>query len=315
MSGWIEIRAKGPARSRDAVSAALIEAGSPGVLEEAGEGAAGKLVSYSRWEDETREEPSSQPSIAELKAYLAEDDRARLKEIRRRLESVGWKVSLSTLKDTDWSEKWKKGLRPVRVSYKGTSILVKPTWQKSPKKPGEKVIEIDPGMAFGTGGHATTKMCLRALLRLVIDRKLPARPDFLDVGTGTGVLAIAARKLGFRNAVGLEIDRVAVKVARKNAMQNRVKVTVSSSPVEKTRGSFHLVAANILAGELKRLSTALAARVSPGGRLILSGILENEKDEVVKAYPGLVLEKTYSQGEWLALLFRRPVKGGREKVL
>ncbi len=311
MAGWIEIRATGPARSRDAVSAALIEAGSPGVLEEAGEGEAGKLVSYSRWEDETREEPGPRSSEAALRAYLGEGERARLGDIRRKLGRVGWKLTTSSLRDTDWSEKWKKGLRPVRVSYKGTTVLVRPTWKRSPKRPGEKVIEIDPGMAFGTGGHDTTKMCLRALLRLVIDRKLPARPDFLDVGTGTGVLAIAAKKLGFRKAVGLEIDEVAVKVARRNAARNRAEVKVSSTPVEKARGRFHLVAANILAGELKRLSPALSGKVSHGGLLILSGILLHEKDEVLRAYPGLHLEKAYSSKEWAALVLRKPLKGSR----
>ncbi|WKZ32564.1 MAG: 50S ribosomal protein L11 methyltransferase [Thermodesulfobacteriota bacterium] len=311
MAGWIEIRAKGPARSRDAVSAVLIEAGSPGVLEEAGEGAAGKLVSYSRWEDETREEPPSNSSEAALRAYLGEGEKAKLDGIRRKLGSVGWKLTTSALKETDWSEKWKKGLRPVRVSYKGSSVLVRPTWKRTPKRPGEKVIEIDPGMAFGTGGHATTKMCLRAILRLVMDRKLPPNPDFLDVGTGTGVLAIAAKKLGFRKAVGLEIDEVAVRVARKNAAHNRVKVTLSSRPVERTRGRFRLVAANILAGELKRLSPVLYDRVSPGGLLILSGILLHEKDEVIRAYPGFALEKIYSSKEWVALVFHKPLKGNR----
>jgi len=306
-TGWIEIRATGRAVSKDAATAALISAGSPGVLEESDTGAAGKLVSYSLWEDETAEEEDSR-EIVSLRAYLPIGEEAKLKEIREQLNRIGWRLATSTLKETDWSQKWKKGLKPIRVAYKGTALVIKPTWKKSEKKPGEKIIEIDPGMAFGTGGHATTKMCLKAILRLVKDKLLPPAPDMLDVGTGTGVLAIAAMKLGFKKAVGIDIDRVAVTVAKKNARDNKAKVTLSDKPVESIKERFSLVAANILAGELIRLSHPIKDRVRLEGWLILSGILAKESETVVEAYAktGLQFRRTYKTGEWVALLFQFP---------
>lgn len=310
--GWIEIRATGRALSKNAATAALISAGSPGVLEEHDPGAEGKLVSYSLWDDETAEEESRKETAA-LKAYLPIGEEQKLKGLTDTLARIGWKLKTSTLKETDWSEKWKKGLKPIRLSYKGASILVKPTWKKSAKRPGEKTIEIDPGMAFGTGGHATTKMCLKAILRLVKDKKLPSKPDILDVGTGTGVLAIAAMKLGFRKAVGIDIDKVAVTVARKNAKDNRAEVVLSDRPVQSIKGRFSLVAANILAGELIRLSLPVKDRVRPGGWLILSGILSSESDTVIEAYTktGLEFNQAHRTGEWVALLFRNPQRGRR----
>ncbi len=307
--GWIEIRATGPAGSKDAASAAFISAGSPGVLEENDKDAAGSLVSYSLWEDETAEEDDKRERVT-LRAYLPLGEERKLKAIRAGLGRIGWKLSTSTLKETDWSEKWKKGLKPIRVTYKGASVVIRPTWKKSSKRPGEKVIEIDPGMAFGTGGHATTKMCLRAILRLVKDKKLPPAPDILDVGTGTGVLAIAAMKLGFKKAVGIDIDRVAVDVAKKNAKENKARVALSDRPVESIKGRFSLVAANILAGELIRLSHPIRDRIRSGGWLILSGILSKESETVIDAYTmrGLTFKHAYRTGEWVALIFQNPVK-------
>ena len=305
------MRLRGPAGSKDAATAALISAGSPGVLEENDKDAAGTLVSYSLWEDETAEEEDSR-EIVSLRAYLPLGEEGKLKAIRAQLGRIGWRLKTSALKETDWSQKWKKGLRPIRVTYKGASIVIKPTWKKSAKRPGEKIIEIDPGMAFGTGGHATTKMCLKAILRLVKDKLLPPAHDndILDVGTGTGVLAIAAMKLGFRKAVGIDIDSVAVDVAKKNARDNRAKVTLSARPVETIKGRFSLVAANILAGELIRLSPPIKDRVRPGGWLILSGILSKESGTVIEAYAktGLRFKREYKTGEWVALLFQLPPK-------
>ncbi|HCY11938.1 MAG: ribosomal protein L11 methyltransferase [Deltaproteobacteria bacterium GWC2_55_46] len=307
MAGWIEIRATGPADAKDAASAALISAGSPGVLEETKAEASGRLVSFSRWEDETAEE-ADDSTVAALKAYLPEGAEKKLKDVSERLGRIDWSVATSFLKETDWSEKWKKGLRPVRVSRKGLTIVVKPTWNKSRRKPGEKIIGIDPGMAFGTGGHATTRMCLAAILWLSQDKKLPAAPHILDVGTGTGVLAIAAKKLGFKKAIGTDIDKVALKVARKNARLNRAQVTISGTPIESVKGRFAVVAANILAKELIKLSSPISGRVSPGGWLILSGILSHEKEKVAEAYSkeGMRLVKAYSSKEWTALVFLSP---------
>lgn len=306
MSGWIEIRATGPGESKDLASTILISMGSPGVQEEANGSIAGTLVSHSLWEDETKEDEDTSPSRV-LKGYLPAADEASLEALRSGLGKIGWALETSFLKDTDWSEKWKKGLRPIKVSYRKYRVTVKPTWKKVKRSPGEIIIDIDPGMAFGTGGHATTKMCLKAILRLVKGGHLPKGPSILDVGTGTGVLAIAGVKLGFKKALGTDIDKVALKVARKNARANKAMLTLSSKDLSAVPGSFDLVVANILAGELKRLSPALKSKIAPDGYLILSGILESESDSVEAAFSSLGLRKAFSLAEkgWVALVFRK----------
>lgn len=306
MAPWIEIRATGPAGSKDLASALLISLGSPGVEEEAPQTAAGSLVSHSLWEDETREDDDAS-LVRVIKGYLPAGQPAAIEKARARLATIGWAVETSLLKDTDWSEKWKKGLRPIRVGRGGTRLVVKPTWHRVKRARGEKVIDIDPGMAFGTGGHATTKMCLKAVLRLSGPGRLPKGPTMLDVGTGTGVLAIAAMKLGFTKALGTEIDRVALKVARGNARANGVKIRLSAKDLPMVQGRYDLVVANILAGELKRLSKALFSKMRPGGFLVLSGILDAESSSVGETFTTLGLTKAFSLSEkgWVALAFRR----------
>jgi ribosomal protein L11 methyltransferase len=307
VSGWIEIKAAGPGESKDLATALLIAAGSPGVQEETVDTSAGKLVSHSLWEDETREDEDTSP-VKALKAYLSAGDETALKTVKADLGRIGWSLETSFLKDTDWSEKWKKGLKPIKVKYRDSSVIVKPTWHKLKRAPGEIIIDIDPGMAFGTGGHATTKMCLKAILRLAKGGRLPKGPSILDVGTGTGVLAIAAVKLGFKKAVGTDIDKVAVKVARKNAGLNRTKLSLTAKDLSGVPGKYDLVAANILAGELTRLSGLLKDKMKQGGFLILSGILETEQASIEAAFTAIGLEKafTLAEKEWVALVFGKP---------
>lgn len=307
MPDWIEIRATGPGESKDIASTILISLGSPGVQEDASQTIAGKLVSHSLWEDETKEDEDTSPERV-LKAYLPSGEQAALSAAKEGLARIGWVLETSLLKDADWSEKWKKGLRPIKVRQSGAAVTVKPTWTKLKRSPGEILIDIDPGMAFGTGSHSTTKMCLKAILRLAKGGKLPKGPSILDVGTGTGVLAIAAVKLGFKKAVGTDIDKVALKVARKNLRQNKASFTLSSKDPSAIPGSFDLVVANILAGELKKLANALNGKIKPGGYLVLSGILDHESGSVEADFSALGLKKAFSlaEKEWVALVFGKP---------
>ncbi|MFQ5737309.1 MAG: 50S ribosomal protein L11 methyltransferase [Thermodesulfobacteriota bacterium] len=310
---WLEIKATGPQDNKDLAALLLIEAGSPGVMEQDDSTIAGRLVSFSKWEEEDTSGPFDIAPEAVFKAYLPVGSEEQVARLKRDLLKLGWSIGAAPFKDRDWEVKWKTGLRPVRVGFGGVSVLVRPSWSKAARRPGEKVIEIDPGMAFGTGGHETTKMCLRAMLRLLTDRKLKGlRSGFLDVGTGTGVLAIAAKKLGVRKAVGTEIDRVALKVARKNARANRVKITLSGLAPSRVRGRFPMVAANILAGELTVLAPELCGKLKDGGFLILSGILVEESAAVEETYraAGLKLYKKYTSGEWAALVFEKPAAKG-----
>lgn len=315
---WIEVKAAGPAETKDAAAALLIGAGSSGVIEGSfTRPDSDVLVSASEWEGKNAEIElfgSAGPmDQVELTAYLPKGTPSE--GLDRGLKKLGWGLTLSVYKDADWSEKWKVGVRPVRVSFGGRSILVKPTWSRAEPGPRDVVVEIDPGMAFGTGSHETTKMCLRAILRLLSSKGMcPGDMSLLDVGTGTGVLAIAAVKLGIGRAVGVDIDPVALRVARKNARLNNTDVTISRKSVEGIRGRFSIVAANILSGELTRLAPVLIKKIKPGGWLILSGVLRSEGERLTKLFASLGLEtrRGYASGDWAALVFESsPVKCGK----
>lgn len=308
---WIEIRAKGPGKKRDEAARIFIDAGSPGVLEvEDRPEAVGKLVSYSTWDDEQGFDGAFEAAeTVEVKAYIEAAKPGSIGEIGKELKKIGWSIDGHSLfKDTDWSKAWMKGIKPVRVSFQGTSILVKPTWKDVKKRPGEIVIEIDPGMAFGTGSHHTTKMCLRAILGILKNEKRPGLSKaILDVGTGTGILAIAARKLKVRRAVGTEIDPVALKVARKNAKLNKAALELTGKPVDKVKGAFPIVVANILAGALISMAGGLSSKVERGGYLILSGILVHEVPSIIEnfALTGVKPVRRFTSGEWAAITFKK----------
>lgn len=306
----MEIRATGPCGSKDEAALLMIRAGSPGVLEEAGPGGTevGRLVPFSRWEDEAAQGACHGGAVS-YRAYIEGPSASGVEGLEAGLRRIGWEITLkSPYKDRDWARLWMAGIRPVRVSCGAVAVVVRPTWEKGGARRGDTVVEIDPGMAFGTGSHATTKMCLRAILNIMKGGAGRSRPaSLLDIGTGTGVLAIAAGKLGIKRAVGTEIDPVALRVARKNARRNGVPITLTGRPVAAVRGGFDVVVANILAGSLIGLSADILARVRPGGRLILSGILREEADKVKGVYASLGLRprRSYKSGEWAALVFSR----------
>jgi ribosomal protein L11 methyltransferase len=211
--------------------------------------------------------------------------------------------SVAEVPDEDWGEGWKKDFRPLDVGR----VRVRPSWIDERPPAGTVEVVLDPGMAFGTGSHPTTALCLAAL-----SDRLGVRPgaSVLDVGTGSGLLAIAARKLGASRVAANDEDPVAVEVARENAARNGVDLELTGAPVEEIPGSFEVVVANILANVLVSLAPALAAKVARGGVLFLSGILGPQEDEVRRAHvaAGLVPLRAADRrdGEWSLLALERP---------
>lgn len=208
----------------------------------------------------------------------------------------------------DWRDRWKEFFHVTPVSER---VIVRPPWREYTPRPGEVVLEIEPGMAFGTGGHQTTQLCLRAL-----DRVLPtaagAPAEALDVGCGSGVLAIGAVLLGVRHAIALDVDPLAHEATGDNARRNGVAgaVEVFEGALEELVGvrTFPLVLANIISGTLLSLRDALLAVTGPGGLLVLSGLLADEESVFRAAFEadGLVLVDREVMDEWLALVYRRP---------
>jgi ribosomal protein L11 methyltransferase len=200
--------------------------------------------------------------------------------------------------DQDWSETWKAGLGAFAVG----PVFVRPSWIDAAPPPCAVEVVLDPGMAFGTGTHPTTALCLAALAEAL-------RPGarVLDVGTGSGLLAVAAAKLGAGEVVGSDHDPVALEVARENAERNRVRLALTGDPPARIGGTFDVVVANILANTLVALAPEIAPRVAAGGTLLLSGILAGQEDEVRDAYvaQGLAPAPDRADGEWRLLVLRR----------
>lgn len=215
--------------------------------------------------------------------------------------ALGVPAQLAEIPDRDWGEEWKKGLGPVSVGR----LFLRPSWIDAAPPPGTAEVVLDPGMAFGTGTHATTSLCLAA-----VDDFLARRPgaSVLDVGTGSGLLAIAARKLGAGRVAADDNDPVAVAVASENAERNGAVLELSGDPPSAIPGTFDLVVANILANVLVDLAPDLARKAAPGGEVVLAGVLVPQEAEVAQAFldQGLNALPGERRGEWSLLRFLRP---------
>lgn len=209
------------------------------------------------------------------------------------------------VREEDWAGSWKANFHTTRVSDR---VVVKPSWEPYEPLAGDIVLEIDPGMAFGTGTHATTRLCLQGVDRFFAACPQAGEARMLDVGTGSGILAIAAVKMGGA-AVGIDIDQEAVTVAEENAALNGVLGTAafSCTPLEEVPGTYGLVVANILAEELVKMAPRLTEKVAGGGLLVLSGILVEKEGLVEAGFRSLPLDlvATEREGEWSALTYRR----------
>jgi ribosomal protein L11 methyltransferase len=202
--------------------------------------------------------------------------------------------------EQDWNETWKKGFDPIDV---GDHFTVLPPWE-APRKDRINLV-IDPAMAFGTGHHETTRSCLELL-----DKYAPKvnKDRFLDLGTGTGILAIAAAKLGFRQVTGVDTDRLAVDAAKKNIELNHSGgIDIREGGIDDLGDTYDFIAANIISGVLVALAPQFASRLNPCGIAALSGILMGQDKEVIEAMAaaGLKLVERYIDGKWVSLVFSR----------
>ncbi|HLK93672.1 MAG TPA: 50S ribosomal protein L11 methyltransferase [Polyangia bacterium] len=205
--------------------------------------------------------------------------------------------------EDEWRDVWKQYFRATRV---GRTFLIRPSWDLKPAGAADRVIDLDPGRAFGTGGHATTRLVI-ALAEEVADRPVER---FLDLGCGSGILSIAAVRLWpAARGLAVDVDPESVATTDENLALNKVaSVETRAGSIDAADGTFQLVLANIEAGVLGRLAADFPARLAPGATVILSGILAEQAEGVLAAFTaaGLALEARRDEDEWAALRLRRP---------
>ena len=275
---WLEVRARvGPGEADD-VAALLGRFGRGGAVVE--EGPRGLMV----------------------KAYLPVD-RALPKKRERLYTLLGHLSLIVPLKleeevlEEDWAVAWRAHFTPLHIGR----LVIKPSWHECAPGPGETVLELDPGQAFGTGHHPTTRMCL-----LLLDKHLRPEMAVLDLGTGSGILALAAARLGAGSVLALDTDPLAVKAARENVRKNGLTgaIKVRKGTLSPRRGCFDLIAANLTARNILELLPALSSSLKGGGLLIAGGIIADREDEVEKGLlgAGLKLRDKAAEGEWRTLV-------------
>ena len=279
---WVALRVEVPPAVAEDVAGFLVAEGAPAVVTEPGE------------------------VCVRVEAHVPAADESRLAEVLARyLGTVPTALTTVALPAVDWSALARRHHRPRRV---GERLLVAPPWDV-PIVPGREVLVIDPGMAFGTGQHATTRGCLEA-----IERTLAAAPatTALDVGTGSGLLALALARLGVPRVVALDVDPRVLPIARVNLDQNGApQVALLAGTTHAVRGRFDLVVANLLAELIVADGKVLAGCVAAGGYLILSGLLDEQAATVHRAFPGWHLAGGSSEDGWRTLVLARDVPSVR----
>ncbi len=240
--------------------------------------------------------------IFNLKAYFENEVHFdEIKSVLSQYESMTYVLSKEPVKD--WLVEWKKGFHPFELV---NNIWVVPTWLEAPSTSRANIF-IDPGMAFGTGTHATTQLAAQAIFELKSNNT--QLKTAIDVGTGTAILAMLCEVLGFRTIQGTEIDETARVVGQENMTANKMKhITILDKQIEHVENKFDLVIANIIDGVLLKIQTSLKRACKPGGFILLTGVLSERKPHFLKNFTldnEFDLIKTYEKEEWLGFLFKR----------
>jgi ribosomal protein L11 methyltransferase len=280
-------------------------------------GAGGVVIEEPQWSWDLEGEDILQcqvfPGVEEVgtgvivRGYLPADDylAGRLHEIRRGVDNVlavlpgaEGRVEFRQVKDEDWAGTWKKYYRTLQV---GKNIVIKPAWEDYIPTSQQVVIELDPGMAFGTGTHPTTVMCLQAIEEIIVGGE-----RVFDVGTGSGILAIAAAKLGAKEVIAIDNDSIAVRSARANVQANGMqeKVIISRGDLlTEVAGKADLIVANLTVDIIKKLAVQLGEHLNTGAKVVLGGIIAPRVQEVhaMLAGIGLIITGIKTEGDWVTV--------------
>lgn len=303
---WIEVNVQVTHEAVEVVADILTAAGTSGVAIEDPQ-LINNLRNSGTWElcDIPEQENTE---IVTVSAYYADDEKLqdRLKQIESELAAVEERIGsfrfgnirFRSLSEKDWANEWKQYFH---VTHVGESLVIKPSWEEYTPKEGEHVIKIDPGMAFGTGTHHTTNMCMARL-----EKVLPANAEVFDVGTGSGILAIAAALLGAKSVKAVDIDAVAVRVARENIADNGLedKIEVKEGDLLRgTEGQADVIIANIIADIIIMLLKDIPGKLQDDGIFLASGIISDRRADVeaAAAEVGMKVDHVDEKGGWVVM--------------
>lgn len=309
---WTEVHIVTTEEASDAISEMLTTIGAGGVVIEDPNEIRRQIESPDSLDYADQEFMDSLGTEVTIKAYFNQEStpeelsvliQEKLSFISRFLEVGKGYAGYSQVDDEDWATAWKKYYKPFHISG---SVVIKPSWEEYDKQENEIVIELDPGMAFGTGTHETTRLCSQFLEQYVKNGD-----TVIDVGCGTGILSIIAVKLGAKHAEAVDIDDVAARVSRENCEINGVTDSINVrkgvlADIEPQKAD--IVVANIIADVVISLSELIPQYLKKGGLLLTSGIIRERKEDVIQIYKALGFELINSEeiGEWVAIVFKCP---------
>lgn len=301
---WLKVEITAPSELMDALNNFLEETGAQGVFSES-------IIPQGA---DDFAEPVSDEEV--VKAFFPVDIRQekRLDAIRRYLKSLEDifpdlkkpVMATETITDPDWGEQWKKYFKPIRVCK---NIVVKPTWERFTPASRDIVVEIDPGMAFGTGQHASTRLCMEAIEDVILKDRSVAEWKVLDVGCGTGILGITAAKMGAQDVICVDNDPKATQIAAENAKINAVEESLrilnkDAASVSEPR---NLIIANLTSKLLTKLHVQLVNLLMPEGYLIISGIIEQDMPAIEEHFLALPVVKydLLAEKEWVCYVLKK----------
>jgi len=306
---WLKIEITAPVDLIDALSNFLEETGAQGVFSE------------SLLPPGANDFPEP-PDVEVINAFFPADIRSekRIYAVRKYLKNLeeifpdvsAPLLSSEIISDPDWGEQWKKYFKPIRVCK---NIVVKPTWERYTPASRDIVVEIDPGMAFGTGQHASTRMCMEAIEDIILKDRSVQQWKVLDVGCGTGILGITAAKMGAEDVVCVDNDPKATEIAAQNAVINAVddRIRICNEDAAQISQTYNLVIANLTAKLLLKLHTHLVRLMMPGGYLIISGIIEQDVPAIEEHFivAPLVVHNKLTEKEWVCYLLKNSPADGK----
>ena len=311
MDKWQEISVKVKHEAVEAVAEMLREIGAPNGVAIDDPVLINTLRQSGTWQlTDIPEQMDTQ--VVTVTAYFPEDTRLaqRLQQVEDELSAIKERMGefqlgptlFRTISEHDWANEWKQYFHTTKV---GERLVIKPTWEDYKPKTDELVIALDPGMAFGTGSHHTTAMCMQTLEQIV-----KPQSTVFDIGTGSGILAIASSLLGAKEVKAVDIDLTAVKVAKENIALNKLadKIQVAQGDLlEGTQGQADIIIANIIADIIIMVLPDIPQKLKEDGVFLASGIIAHRKEDVLAEAQkqGLVLKSCRERGEWVALLFAK----------